>query len=65
MRRRAEFRREDLREEGTERRKRTEMEGGMERAETRVLVVAWVREREVARVSREWWQRTFSRTWGS
>lgn len=55
MRRRAEFRREDFREEGTERRKRTEMEGGMERAETRVLVVAWVRERVVASVSREWW----------
>lgn len=55
MRRRAEFKSEDLREDGTERRKRTEMEGGMERAETRVLVVAWVREREVARVSRDWW----------
>lgn len=53
MRRRAEFRREDFREEGTERRKRTDMEEGMERAETRVLAVAWVREREVARVSRE------------
>lgn len=53
MRRRAEFRREDFREEGTERRKRTEMEEGMERAETRVFAVAWVREREVARVSRE------------
>lgn len=55
MRRRAELRRADLREEGTERRKRTEMEGGTERAETRVLVVACVREREVARVSREPW----------
>ncbi len=55
MRRRAEERREDLREEGTERRKRTEMDGGMARAETRVLAVAWVREREVARRSREWW----------
>ena len=55
MRRRAEFRREDLSEEGTERRKRTEMEGGMDSAETRVLFVAWVREREVARLSREWW----------
>lgn len=55
MRRRAEFKREDFREEGTERRKRTEMEEGMERAETRVLVVAWVRESEVASVSREWW----------
>ena len=55
MRRRAELRREDLREEGTERRKRTEMVGGTERAETRVLVVACVRDREVARVSRERW----------
>ena len=55
MRRRAEFKREDLRDEGTERRKRMEIEEGMERAETRVLLVAWVREREVARVSREWW----------
>ena len=55
MRRRAELRREDLREEGTEMRKRTEMEGGMERAETSVLVVACVRESEVARVSRERW----------
>ena len=53
MRRRAEFRRDDFREEGTERRNRTDMEDGIERAETRVLAVAWVREREVARVSRE------------
>lgn len=55
MRRRAELRRADLREEGTERRKRTEMEGGTERAETRVLVVACVSFREVASVSRERW----------
>ena len=55
MRRRAEFRRVDFREEGTERRKRIEMDEGMERAETRVLAVAWVRERELASVSREWW----------
>lgn len=55
MRRRAELRSEDLSEEGTERRKRMEMDEGTERAETRVLVVAWVREREVARVSRERW----------
>ena len=53
MRRRAEFKREDFREEGTERRKMTEMEGEMARAETRVLVVAWGREREVAREVRE------------
>ena len=44
-----------MRDDGTERRKRTEMEEGMERAETRVLAVAWVRESESARVSREWW----------
>ena len=55
MRRREELRREDFREEGTERRKRMEMEEGMERAETRVLAVAWVRDREVARDSRDWW----------
>lgn len=55
MRRREEFRREDFSDEGTDRRKRMEMDVGMERAETRVLVVAWVRERDVARVSREWW----------
>lgn len=53
MRRRAEFKREVFRDEGTERRKRTDMEEGMERAETSVLAVAWVREREVASVSRE------------
>lgn len=55
MRRREEFRRDNLRDEGTERRKMMEIEEGMERAETSVFAVACVRESEVARVSREWW----------
>lgn len=55
MRSLAALRREDLSCAGTERRKRMEMSEGMLRAETRVLAVAWVREEEVARDSRDWW----------
>ncbi len=55
MRSRAAFRREDLSWAGTERRKRMVMFGGMLRAETRVLAVAWLRARESARDSSSWW----------
>jgi len=49
------WRRRALRAEGTERMKRTEMDGGVERASAVVLAVLWVRLREVASETRSAW----------
>ena len=55
MRRRADFKSMSLRVLGTERRNKTSMSSGTLRAETMVLVVAVLRERDVARARSSWW----------